>query len=169
MNRARFDRHRHCGRGCWSSSRSRRHCCSCGGRCSWSRSWRWSRTRIEDITLRDVDEIEIYAAESKDRVARCAVRLLLQCHRAGRDFMETIVDRVAFIDRRKRNVNRDVAVRPERRLAIGFRQLRVAGISQHTAAAERLHCVLADKTLKRGAVVRLGIDMKVFSARAIGR
>ena len=46
-------------------------------------------------------------------------------------------------------------------------QLRVAGISQHAAAADQLDIVFADKTIESAAVSRFGIDVKIFSAVAV--
>src|SRR6202011_5657301 len=76
---------------------------------------------IEDITLRDIDEVEEDTAETGRGIARDAVRRRLQRHRAGGDFVQSIVDRIRFSHVGKRNIDGDVAVWSECRLAVRWR------------------------------------------------
>ena len=52
--------------------------------------------RIENVTLRDVDKVEIHAAESGGIVARNTICRGWQGHRARRHFMKAIIDRARF-------------------------------------------------------------------------
>src|SRR5207302_7807087 len=128
---------------------------------------RADQNRIEHITMRDVDQVEENTAKTGVAIPRHAVRLRWQSHCAAGDFVKTIIDRPRLSYVGKRNVDRDVAVRAEARLAIRIQQLGFAGISQHAATAENLDRVLANETLQGRAIGRFGVNVKVFSTGAV--
>src|SRR5256714_15301179 len=97
--------------------------------------------RIENVTLRDIDQVEERTACSENWVGLMRIGRLGQRHCAGSHFVEAIVDRAIFSYVGKRNINRDVSIWPESRLTIRGWQRGVPRISQHSAAADKLHVV----------------------------
>src|SRR5256885_6667985 len=88
------------------------------------------------VSLRHVDQVEQRTADAANRWN--AVRRLLEGRRAGSDFMQAVINRSGLLHIRQGDVNRDRAVRAQRRVAICSGQLGGAGIGEGHSATDWL-------------------------------